>query len=77
MEVSVTTTVRPDENVKRARVDAMAALQAKTTSERAKSDAAKMLRYKTMRRVIPEGAVRQRMEADGVSAEDIAAFWES
>ena len=77
MEVLVTATVRPDENVKRARVDAMAALQAKTTSERATSNAAKMSRYKTMRKIMPEGAVRQRMEADGVSAEDLAAFWES
>jgi hypothetical protein len=67
-----TAILRPDNAVKQARLDAISSLQSTSDASIVEYD-----RYEKMRKILPEAAVRQKMDQDGISADDIDTFFQS
>lgn len=73
-ELSHTATIQPNEVVKQARLAAISSLLASSSP---KKESKGLDRYEMMKKVLPEAAVKQRMEQDGLSTAEIDAFFNS
>jgi hypothetical protein len=72
MERAPTEVIEPSSGAKDAAAVAVASLEAAAASRNATQN---LERYRKMRNMLPEAAVRQRMQTDGMSQEDIDNFF--